>query len=290
MMIDLQQIILAPLQLEFMQRAILAVMLFGIVSGVMGAFVVTRGMAFLGDALSHSILPGVAVAFINGGRGQVLGGALVTAVIAALSIGFLTRRARLREDTAIGIVFTGMLALGIAIISSSRAFATDLTHILFGDVLAVGGGDLFLIALVGCAILLAVLLFYKEFLVISFDAVLADTLRLPAETLRMALLILLALTIVIGVQALGVTLLSAMLITPAATARLYARRLHYLMLLSAVISSVCALVGMYVAWYAQLPPSAAIVLTMTIVFLLSFFFAPSRGYLWSLIGRSAIRH
>ncbi len=286
---DIQQILLGPLQPEFMQRAILASMLFGVVSGVMGAFVVTRGMAFLGDALSHSILPGVAIAFITGGRGQVVGGALVTAIIAALAIGFLTRRGRVGEDTAIGIVFTGMLALGVAIIASRRAFATDLTEILFGNILAVGPRDLLLIGLVGGGILLTVFLLYKELLIVSFDAILADTLRLPSEALRMGLLVLLALTIVTGVQALGVTLLSAMLITPAATARLYVCRLHHLMLLSAFISSLCALVGMYVAWYANLPPSAAIVLIMTGAFLLSFFFAPGRGYIWALLGQSALR-
>lgn len=281
-------ILLDPLQFEFMQRALLAVVLIGAVSGVIGAYVVTRGMAFLGDALAHSVLPGVAIAYISGASGQgLLLGGLAAGVLAALGIGFLTRGSRLAEDTAIGVVFSGMLALGIAIISSTRNYSVDLTHALIGNVLAVDTTDLALITVAGIIVILVIVAFYKEFLVVAFDPTLAQTLRLPAEALRLVLLVILAVTIVIGVQVVGVALVSAMLVTPAATARFYVRRLHHMMLLAAVIGAASSFIGLYIAWYIQIAPSAAVVLTLMAVFLATFFFAPGKGYLWSLLGRSA---
>src|SRR3989304_4486451 len=147
----IQQLLLDPLQYEFMQRALIAAVLIGTVSGVMGVYVVTRGMAFFGDALAHSILPGVAGVFISGatGQGALLLGGLIAGVLSALGIGFLTRGRRLTEDTAIGIVFAGTLALGIAIISSARSYAVDLTHILIGNILGVGDSDLLLMLAIG---------------------------------------------------------------------------------------------------------------------------------------------
>ena len=286
-----QQLLIEPISLAFMQRAMLAVILIGIVSGVMGAYVVTRGMAFLGDALAHTILPGVAVAFLAaGGNTQwVLVGGLGAGILSALGIGFLTRGGRLSEDTAIGVVFAGALALGIGIISKAQNYSADLTHILIGNVLAVGNDDLILIAVVGVAVLLVVAALYREFLVISFDPTFSQTLRLPAERLRTLMLVLLALTVVISLQAVGVALVAALLVTPAATARFFVKRLHHLMLLSAVIAAIGNIIGMYLTWHLSVAPSAAIVLTLTALFLLAFFFAPRKGYVWSLIGRTTQR-
>jgi ABC-type Mn2+/Zn2+ transport system permease subunit len=286
-----QQLLIEPISLAFMQRAMLAVILIGIVSGVMGAYVVTRGMAFLGDALAHTILPGVAVAFLaTGGNTQwVLVGGLGAGILSALGIGFLTRGGRLSEDTAIGVVFAGALALGIGIISKAQNYSADLTHILIGNVLAVGNDDLILIAVVGVAVLLVVAALYREFLVISFDPTFSQTLRLPAERLRTLMLVLLALTVVISLQAVGVALVAALLVTPAATARFFVKRLHHLMLLSAVIAAIGNIIGMYLTWHLSVAPSAAIVLTLTALFLLAFFFAPRKGYVWTLLGRTAQR-
>jgi manganese/iron transport system permease protein len=281
----LLEFLLEPLQAAFMQRAILAALLIGITSGVVGAYVVTRGMSFLGDALAHSVLPGVAVSFLTGGN--LLVGGLTAGILAALVIGLLTRRRRLQEDTAIGIVFAGTLALGIALISTSRSVATDLQHILIGNILAVGEQDLFYMALISVFVLLIIGLLYKELLIISFDQTLAQSLQLPGEALRILLLVLLAITVVVGVQAVGVTLVAATLVTPAATARFFARRLHLMMLLSAFIASLSGVIGMYIAWYGSIAPSATIVLTMTAFFVLAFFFAPRTGYLWSLLGKSS---
>lgn len=284
----IEQLLFDPLTSVFMQRALLVSLLIGVVSGVVGVYVVTRGMAFLGDALAHSILPGVAIAFLNGASGQgLLLGGLVAGVLSALGIGFLTRGGRLAEDTAIGIVFSGTLALGIGLISQAQDYAVDLSHILVGNILAVGNADLLLIAVAGAVVLLLVLLFYKQFLIISFDPTLAQTLKLRAEGLRLLLLVLLAVTVVIGVQAVGVALVAAMLVTPAATARFFSRRLHHMMALSALLGAFSGVVGIYVAWHQRLAPSAAIVLTVTVLFLLAYCFAPGKGYIWSLLGRTA---
>jgi manganese/iron transport system permease protein len=285
----LQEILLDPLQFAFMQRALFAVIIIGIISGVMGTYVVTRGMAFLGDALAHSVLPGVAIAFINGNNsaGGLLAGGMIAGILAAISIGIITRGRRIAEDTAIGIIFAGTLALGIGIISSSRSFATDLQHILIGNILGVSQDDIVLMAIMSLIVLIIIFSLYKEMLVISFDPTLAQTMRLPAETLRIILLVLLAVTIVIGVQAVGITLIAATLVTPAATARLLTHRLHIMMILSAMIASLSGIGGMYLAWHLNVAPSAAIVLLMTAIFLIAYLLAPHRGVLWTVWGYRA---
>lgn len=288
---NLQELLIEPLKPEFMQRAMLAVMMIGMVSGVVGAYVVTRGMAFLGDALAHSVLPGVAIAFLtSGSSGQsLLVGGLAAGVVSALGVGFLTRGERLAQDTAIGIVFSGMLALGIGIISTSQnqSWTLDLSHVLIGNILAVSRDDLGMIALIAAVILGIIVVFYKEFLIASFDPTLVKTLRLPGETLRLVLLVLLAVTIVISLQVVGVALVAAMLVTPAATARFFTRKLHHMMLVGALLGALSGVIGIYLSWHLRVAPSAAIVLTMTAIFLLTFFFAPGKGYVWSMIGRSA---
>src|SRR5512144_2487308 len=179
--------LLEPLQYAFMTRAFAASVIVGVLCAVMGTYVVLRGMAFLGDALAHAILPGVAIAYLL--HGNLLVGALVAAVIIALSIGLFSKEGAIREDTAIGILFAAALSLGIALISSIRTYAVDLSHILFGNVLGVTSADLWLTAGLGAAILIAVMVLYRPFLVISFDPVLAATMRLPAALLRNVLLV-----------------------------------------------------------------------------------------------------
>lgn len=255
---------LTPLSYAFMQRGMLAVILVGAISGVLGCYVVVRGMAFFGDALAHSIMPGVAVAYIAGGS-LFLGG-LAAGVIAALGIGWLTRGRQIKEDTAIGVVFAGMLALGVAIISTARSYSADLSHILFGNVLGVGDGDLRTMIVLSAAVIGVVLLFYKEFLVLSFDPGLAQTLRLPGEGLRLLLLALIAVTIVASLQTVGVALMVAMLVTPAATAQLVVKRLHHMMIVAAVVGATSGAVGLYASYYLNVASGAAIVLTTTAVF------------------------
>jgi manganese/iron transport system permease protein len=260
--------LLEPLSYEFMQRGLLASMIVGVLCSVMGTYVVLRGMAFLGDAMAHAILPGVAIAYIL--RSDLLFGAAVAAVVIALSIGFFSRRDQLREDTAIGILFAAALSLGVALISTMQTYAVDLSHILFGNVLGVSASDLYLTGSLSLVILLTVGLFYKQFLVISFDPVLAATLRLPAELLRNQLLVLLALTVVVSLQTVGVSLAAAMLVTPAATAYLLTRRLWPMMLTSAGIGALSSVIGLYLSFYLNIVSGSAIVLTATSFFLLAF--------------------
>jgi manganese/iron transport system permease protein len=217
--------------------------------------------------------------------GNLMLGALVAAVAVALGIGALSRQGTIKEDTAIGILFAAALSLGVALISTMRTYAVDLSHILFGNVLGVSAADLWLTGILGTIVLAAVILLYKPFLVISFDPVLAATLRLPRELLRNLLLVLLALTIVISLQTVGVGLVAAMLVTPAATAYLLARRLPAMMALSALFGALSSVVGMYISYYANVASGAAIVLTATAFFLLAFFFAPQRGILWRRLQR-----
>jgi manganese/iron transport system permease protein len=256
--------LLDPLQFAFMQRALLAVILIGLVSGVVGSYVVVRGMAFFGDAVAHGTLPGVAIAYILGG--DLLLGGLVAGVAVALGIGWLTREGRLKEDTAIGVIFAGMFALGIAIISTARSYSVDLTHILFGNVLGVTDRDLLIMAIFGGVVLLSIVALYKEFLILSFDASLARTLHLPSGLLRLLLLVLLAVTIVASLQTVGIALMVAMLVTPAATAQLLVKRLHRMMLLGGALGAVSGVVGLYLSFYLNIASGPAIVLTTTALF------------------------
>ncbi len=274
--------LVGPLQYGFMVRGLVAAVLVGIVCAVVGTYVVLRGMAFFGDALAHTILPGVAVGYLvsNGAREPLFWWALGTAIAASLGIGAITKSGRIKEDTAIGIIFAGMFALGIAIISTVRSYAVDLSHFLFGDVLGVTVQSLVWMAVFGGAVLLIVLAFYKEFLTISFDPVLATTLRLPVNRLNNLLLVLIAVTIAVAMQTVGVALMVAMLVTPAATASLLTRRLPSMMTISATLAALSGVIGLYISYYLGITSGSAIVLTATAFFLLAFLFAPHRGLLW----------
>jgi ABC-type Mn2+/Zn2+ transport system permease subunit len=243
--------------------------------------VVLRGMAFLGDALAHAILPGVAIAYLLGGN--LLLGAFAAALVVAIGIGFFSSQGAIKEDTAIGILFAAALALGVALISTIRSYAVDLSHILFGNVLGVSQGDLWLTAILSAIVLLLVVLCYKQFLVVSFDPILAATLRLPVQALRYGLLVLLGWTVVVSIQTVGVGLAAAMLVTPAATAYLLTRRLPSMIWLSACLGALSSLVGLYLSYYANIASGAAVVLTASFLFLLAFLFSPRRGVIWQKI-------
>ncbi|MCX5977255.1 MAG: metal ABC transporter permease [Coprothermobacterota bacterium] len=275
--------LLEPLGYGFMQRGMAAAVIVGILCSVVGCYVVVRSMAFLGDAMAHAILPGVAVAYLL--QGNLMLGALVAAIAVALGIGFLSRSGMVREDTAIGILFAAALSLGVALISSIQTYAVDLTHILFGNVLGVTVSDLWLTGGLALIVLALVFVFFKPFLVVSFDPVLAATLRLPVELLRNLLLILLALTIVVSLQAVGVGLVAAMLVTPGATAYLLARRLSTMMIWAGIVGGFSSMAGLYLSYYANIASGAAIVLVATALFLLAFLFAPRRGWLWRALKR-----
>jgi ABC-type Mn2+/Zn2+ transport system permease subunit len=264
------EMLLQPFQYAFMVRGMLAAVLVGMVCAVVGTFVVLRGMAFFGDALAHTILPGLAVGYLVGGgsREALFWWALGTAVVSAVSIGTVSRKLRLKEDTAIGIIFAGMFALGVALISSVRSYSVDLAHFLFGDILAVRESDLVRSAVFGGLVLVLIYAFYKEFTLLSFDPILAATLRLPAHLLDLLLVVLIAITIVVSLQTVGVALMVAMLITPAATASLITRRLPLMMFWAAVMAALSGIVGLYLSYYLNIASGAAIVLTCTVGFML----------------------
>jgi manganese/iron transport system permease protein len=261
------QFLSEPLQYAFMWRGLTAAIIVGLVCAVVGCFVVLRGLAFFGDALAHAILPGVAVAYLIGGtQGPLFWGALGASVLTALGIGTISRDARLREDTAIGVVFAGAFALGIALISTIRSYSVDLAHILFGNILAVTNADLARIGVFGLAVLLITAAVFKELVAVAFDPVHAATLRLPQQGLRYLLLVLIAVTVVVALQTVGAGLMTAMLITPAATGYLLARRLPSMLLISGAVGVLSGIAGLYLSYYTPIASGAAIVLVATACF------------------------
>ncbi len=266
--------LLDPLRFPFMVRALVAAVTVGIVCPVLGTFLVLQGMAFFGDALAHAILPGIVLAFLVGWPLAL--GALLFGLASAVAIGVISEREEIREDTAIGIVFAGSFALGVALLSTVRSYATDLAHILFGNVLGVSDDDLRLIVVLGILVLLLVVLFYKELLVMAFDPILAVVLRLPVRGLRYLLLVMLAITIVASLQTVGLALMIAMLVTPASTASLLARRVPSMMAVAAALGVASNVVGLYISFYLDVASGPTMVLVATAVFLGVFAADPRR--------------
>lgn len=259
----LQDILDPFIRFEFMRNSLAAVILVGLVCAPIGVYVVLRRMAFIGDALAHTILPGIVFASIRGLN--LFLGAVLAAVATALGIGWLSRRESVREDTAIGIVFTGMFALGILLMSTTRTFR-DFTHILFGNILGTTRDDLILTAIIAVIVIGSLVLFHKEFELTSFDPTHAEVIGLKADRQRYWLLILLALTVVTAIQAVGVVLTSAMLVTPAAAASLVTNRLPRMMIVSTVIAIGSGVVGLYLSYRFSIASGASIVLTCTAAF------------------------
>ena len=271
--------LLEPLSFGFIVRGLIAAVLVGIVCPVIGTYVVLRGMAFFGDALAHTILPGVVVAFLLGWPLAL--GALAMGILTALGIGALSSQGLVKEDTAIGVIFAGSFALGVAMLSTTGNYTIDLAHFLFGNLLGVSAADLWVIAGLGTIVLGTIFLFYKEFLVLSFDPTLAVTLRLPTIFLRYLLLTLIAVTVVVALEVVGIALVVAMLVTPAAAASLLTRRLLPMMLIAAVIGTIAAITGLYASFYLNVASGPAVVLLATLVFVITFLFSPERGVIWS---------
>lgn len=265
--------LIEPFTYGFIVRGLAAAVLAGISCAILSAFIVWRGMAFVGDAMAHAILPGIVVAYFLGI--SLLAGALVAAVLTAVGIGVISRRGTLREDTAIGVMFTGFFALGILLLSRIKTFR-DLAHILFGNVLGVSKIDLIVMAVIALIISGAVLAFYKEILVTSFDSSHAVVMGLSPGVVRYGLLLLIALTVVAGVQTVGVVLVLSLLITPAAAASLLAKRLPRIIVLSIAFAVGSAVVGFYASYYADVSSGAAVVLTLTAIFIVAFLFSPRR--------------
>ena len=266
-----------------MRNAFAAIVLVGIICGIVGVFVILRGLAFMGDAIAHAVFPGVVISYVMGGNFLI--GAIAAATIVSLAIGFVTQSGLLRNDTAIGVFFVGAFALGVAIISTQQSYARDITNLLFGSILGVSREDLALTALVGCGVLVALWLFRREIVTVSFDRIFAQSHGLNLWAWDQVFLLLLSLTIVISLQTVGNVLVLAMLVTPAATARLLTVRLGPMVAVSALIGAISGVSGLYLSYYRGISSGASIVLVATAIFIAVFLFAPRTGAITARVAR-----
>jgi manganese/iron transport system permease protein len=262
---DAVGLILDPFQFAFMQRALLATVIVGILCAIVGAFVVWKGLAFSGEGLAHASFGGVAAAYVLGGSIYI--GAAIAAVATALSIAYVSRHSRLSADTAVGVLFTFAFSLGVVLISRVRNYTVDLFGFVFGNVLGVGPEDLALIAVVGALVVAVVVLLYKELFFVAFDPVMAEASGLPVAALQYLVLALIGVTVVVAMKAIGIVLVVAMLVTPAATASMLTRRFHRIMIVGAGISVLGSVLGLYLSFYANVASGGSIVLVTTAIFL-----------------------
>ncbi len=266
-----------PLAYTFMQRGMVAALLVAVVCAVMGSYVVLKGLAFIGDAVSHAAFPGLVIAYMLG-LPLYLGGS-VAAVSTALAIGWVSRRGALRFDTAVGVLFAGTFALGVTLFSTIRGYAGDLLGYLLGNVLGISQSDLVQLAVLGALVLLAVAVLRKELLYATFDPLGAGASGLRVDMLEYFLLGLLGVTIVVSIQAVGIIMVVAMLVTPPATAQLVTTRFSRLMAGSIVLAMASALIGLYLSFYWNVASGAGIVLVETCLFLVTLLLGPRTGLL-----------
>ncbi len=267
----------ALFEYNFLQKALLTSVVVGLICGVIGCFIILRGLALMGDAISHAVLPGVALSYML--KINYFIGAVITGIITAIAIGFVSQNSRIKNDTSIGIMFTAAFALGIIMITMMNS-STDLYHILFGNVLAVRSTDMWLTIGIGIAVILLVTLFYKELLVTSFDETMAKAYGLPVKWIHYFLMTLLTLVTVASLQTVGIILVVAMLITPAATAYLLVDRLPTMIFLASTFGVLSAIIGLYFSFTYNLASGATIVVVATVMFLIAFIFSPKHGLLW----------
>ncbi|MEU4154974.1 anchored repeat-type ABC transporter permease subunit [Actinoplanes sp. NPDC026670] len=267
--------------LAFLPKALLIAVLAAVMCGVVGCYVVLRGMAFIGDAVAHAVFPGLAIAFLFSGS-LVLGGT-VAGIVTALLVSVFAQNRRLREDSVIGIFFVAAFALGIVIISRAPGYAGSLQQFLFGSITGIPDRDLYVVGGATAVVLLATLLLHKEFVAVTLDREMARALGLRVFWLDVALYVLVTVAVVMAVQTIGNILVLALLVTPAATARLLTDRLPTMMWLAPVIGAGCATAGLYLSWSWDLPTGGTIVLTLTAAFLLAQLLAPRHGLLPRLV-------
>ncbi len=267
-----------PLQYAFMQRSLAVAIMVGIICSVVGSYLMVQRLALLGDAISHSVLPGLAIAFLLGVN--IFVGAFVAGVVSTVLIGWIPRRSPIKEDAAMGIVFSAFFALGITLITTiQKDNKIDLNHFLFGNILGVSPGEVRDTAIIAALVLLTVILLYKELLFYSFDPLGARASGLPTGWLNSGLMVLIALTVVASMKVVGVILVLSLLIAPGATAYLLVPRLHQVMGLGAGVGVFSSISGMYLSYYFNLPSGPAIVLVVSVLFGLAFLLSPRYGVL-----------
>ena len=265
----------APLEYGFMVRALIVSALVGVMCPALGAYVVSRGLGFMGDALAHSVLPGMVAAFLLGV--SPLLGALPMAILAALLIAFLAARVGVSEDTAIGILFAGLFALGLMMVKAVGGLAIDLESILIGNALGASRGDVAVTLTLAGFVVIAMLALHKEMVFASFDPVGAAVIGLPTRLLDYALLSLLAVVTVIALQAVGIVLVVCMLITPAAAAQTLVRNFTLAMPLGSAIGAASAVIGLYLSFHYNLSPGPVMALTATAFFIIAAIWRGARG-------------
>ncbi|WOV88530.1 metal ABC transporter permease [Sporosarcina oncorhynchi] len=264
----------------FLQKAFITSIMVGIICGVIGSFIILRGMALMGDAISHAVLPGVAISYMLGIN--YFYGAVFTGILTAFGIGAITQNSRIKSDSSIGLVFSAFFALGVILISKAKS-ATDLTQILFGNVLAVRTSDMWLTLAIGSLVILVVILFYKELLVSSFDETMAAAYGLNVRFIHYAIMFLLTLVTVASLQTVGVILVVSMLITPASTAYLLTNKLSVMVFLASFFGAISAVIGLYFSFVYNMPSGPVIALATTALFLLAFLFSPKQGIVFRKI-------
>lgn len=276
---------------QFLQKALITSIAVGIICGIIGSFIILRGMALMGDAISHAVLPGVAISYMLGIN--YFYGAVAFGILTAIGIGVVSQNSRIKNDSSIGIVFTAFFSLGIILIAQAQT-ATDLTQILFGNVLSIRNSDMIMTLITSGIIIFAVTAFYKELLVSTFDETMAAAYGLPTKLIHYGIMVLLTLATVASLQTVGVVLVVAMLITPAATAYLLTNRFWVMLIFSSFFGALSSVIGLYISFKHNLSSGAVIVLTATALFILVFIFSPKQGVLWRSLrskkSRTAMEH
>jgi manganese/iron transport system permease protein len=269
--------ILEPLRYEFFVRALIASTLVGVICAVVGTYVVLKGISFIGDGISHAAFPGVVAAFIL--QVPFYLGAAVAAVTTALAIGFVSRRGFLRMDTVIGVLFAGTFALGVFMFSTITGYVADLFSFLFGNILAISASDLVALLVLGAIVLAVIAALWKQFLYATFDPLGAAASGIPVGRLEYLLLALVSLAIVVSLQAVGIILVVAMLVTPAATAQLMTARFGRLMQVAVLLGVASSIAGLYLSFWLDAASGATIVLVQTAIFLAVLVLSPRTGLL-----------
>ncbi len=257
-------VLIAPFQYDFMVRAFIAALVVGVSCSTIGTYVVLRKLSFIGDGIAHASFAGIVIAYLRGAN--YYAGAAIVAVITALGIGLVNRKGKISLDTTIGVLFKGAFALGIFLMSRQRSYAVDLQGFLFGDILSVTRADLYMILVLAGAVCVTILVLYRALLYTSFDPVVAQASGIRAGMVEYVLLVMLALTIIVSLESVGIILVAALLVTPAAAAHQLTQRFSRMLALSATFGAACAVGGLYLSYYLRSASGATIVLLATLVF------------------------
>lgn len=263
-------------EFHFLQNALITAVVIGIVSGAVGCFIILRGMSLMGDAISHAVLPGVAISYILGINFFI--GAIAFGLLSSLIITSIQNNSLIKGDTAIGITFSSFLALGIILIGVANS-STDLFHILFGNILAVQDIDKWLTIGVSIFVLIVIVLFFKQLLITSFDPLMAKAIGMKVNFYHYLLMVLLTLVSVTAMQSVGTILIVAMLITPAATAYLYTNSLKKMLILSSSIGAISSVLGLFIGYTFNIAAGSSIVITSAIIFAVSFLISPKQKFI-----------